>query len=90
MQYMDYINVKRFLCEDQIHTFKFFYRFLKEESDKNRKVNLHMGGVFDSMSEQGFATKRRRSENGKTAHESDFRLGARFRRIPALEGLDLD
>ncbi|KAH7663520.1 Vps72/YL1 family protein [Dioscorea alata] len=65
-------------------------RFLKEESDKKKRVNLHTGGVIDSISEQGFATKRKRSENGKTAHESDFRLGARFRRIPALEGLDLD
>lgn len=63
---------------------------MKEESDKKKRVNLHTGGVIDSISEQGFATKRRRSENGKTAHESDFRLGARFRRIPALEGLDLD
>ncbi|KAJ0967954.1 hypothetical protein J5N97_024871 [Dioscorea zingiberensis] len=65
-------------------------RFLKEESDKKMRINLDMGDLVDSISEQGFTSKRRRSEKGKTSHLSDLRLGARFRRIPALENLDLD
>ncbi|WOL15658.1 SWR1 complex subunit 2 [Canna indica] len=66
-------------------------RFLKQESDKKKQMKLDMGDLFDTISGEGFLSKRRRTEDGMVKRaSSDLRLGARFRRIPALEMLDQD
>ncbi|XP_078164630.1 DNA binding protein SWC2 isoform X1 [Carex rostrata] len=63
-----------------------------EESERIKKAgDLEMGDLFDSVSGDGFTTKHKRSGHA-TANNSrpDKRLGARFRRIPALDMLDSD
>ncbi|KAJ6819531.1 SWR1 complex subunit 2 isoform X3 [Iris pallida] len=65
-------------------------RYLKEESDSKKQGKMDMGCLFSSISSEGFSSKRKRSRMGPTSKPSDWRLGARFRRIPALENLDDD
>lgn len=66
-------------------------RFCKEEADKKKRVKMDMGDLLSSISSQGWLSfKGKRSGHETTSKPSDWRLGARFRRIPALENLDLD
>lgn len=64
-------------------------RFLKAESAKKRQQKMDMGYLFDAMSGEGFTSRKKRSRDGNTK-PTDWRLGASFRRIPALENLDED
>lgn len=49
-----------------------------------------MGDLFDEISNEGFLSTRSRRDAGIMRRPTDLRLGARFRRIPALEMLDQD
>jgi hypothetical protein len=50
-----------------------------------------MGGLFDSISGDGFTTKHKRSDQANANNlRLDRRAGAYFRRIPSLELLDSD
>ncbi|ONK71314.1 uncharacterized protein A4U43_C04F7190 [Asparagus officinalis] len=64
-------------------------RLLKEETNMKEKQKLNMGCLFDSISAEGFSSRKKRSRDGSTK-PTDWRLGARFRRIPALDKLDED
>ncbi|PKU76804.1 SWR1 complex subunit 2 isoform X4 [Dendrobium catenatum] len=66
-------------------------RFFKEEAHKKKQVTMDTGDLLNLISGQEcFSFKRKRSGAETTTKPSDWRLGARFRRIPALENLDLD
>jgi len=62
---------------------------LKEESDRKDQQKMDNGCLFDAISGEGFSSRKKRSRAG-TTKPTDWRLGARFRRIPALENLDED
>lgn len=51
---------------------------------------MDMGDLFDSISDQGFCTKRKRSLIPKKQETSCLRYFPRFRRIPVLEIEDSD
>nr|XP_010943789.1 SWR1 complex subunit 2 isoform X2 [Elaeis guineensis] len=76
--------------QDYLMRHKKLSNFLQEESDKKKQAKMDLGSLFDSVSDQGFSCKRRRSGAGTMNKPSDLRLGARFRSIPALEILDQD
>ena len=51
---------------------------------------MDMGVLFDSISAQGFSSRRKRSLTSKKNETSYFRYLARFRTIPVLEIEDSD
>lgn len=66
-------------------------RFCKEEADKKKRVKMDMGDLLNSISSQGWLSFKRKRSGAETATKpSDWRLGARFRRIPVLESFGLD
>ena len=69
------------------HSFFFYFllsSLLKEESDMKEQQKVGMGCLFDSISGEGSSSR------AGITKPADWRLGARFRRIPALENLDGD
>ncbi|PKA51682.1 hypothetical protein AXF42_Ash003049 [Apostasia shenzhenica] len=64
-------------------------RFLDEEAEKKQQGKMIRGDLLELLSSEGSISKRRRS-GAETTKPTDWRLGARFRRIPALENFDLD
>ncbi|KAK8959076.1 hypothetical protein KSP40_PGU001474 [Platanthera guangdongensis] len=65
-------------------------RFFKEAAHNKRRAKMDMGDLLNSISGHGFPFKRRRSGTETSNKPTDWRLGARFRTIPALETLDLE
>ncbi|XP_074574434.1 SWR1 complex subunit 2 isoform X2 [Curcuma longa] len=65
-------------------------RFLKQEASRKQQQCMDMGDLFDTIHREGFLSKRKRTEAGMTKGRSDLRLGARFRKIPALDMFDQD
>ncbi|XP_042419119.1 SWR1 complex subunit 2-like [Zingiber officinale] len=65
-------------------------RFLKQEASKKQQQCMDMGDLFDTIHREGFLSKRKRTEVSMTKGRSDPRLGARFRKIPALDMFDQD
>ncbi|CAL9075895.1 unnamed protein product [Musa textilis] len=65
-------------------------RFTKQETDQKQLGKMDMGDLFDAISNEGFLSMRSRTDAGIMRRPTDLRLGARFRRIPALEMLDQD
>ncbi|KAG6491433.1 hypothetical protein ZIOFF_052776 [Zingiber officinale] len=64
--------------------------FLKQEASKKQQQCMDMGDLFDTIHREGFLSKRKRTEVSMTKGRSDPRLGARFRKIPALDMFDQD
>lgn len=64
-------------------------RSSREEADRKEQQKMDMGCLFDSIYSEGLLSKRKRSRANDTK-PTDWRLGARFRRIPALDNLDED
>ncbi|KAI0519715.1 hypothetical protein KFK09_007174 [Dendrobium nobile] len=74
-----------------IEAFKIIREQFFEEAHKKKQVIMDTGDLLNLISGQEcFSFKRKRSGAETTTKPSDWRLGARFRRIPALENLDLD
>ncbi|CAL9069012.1 SWR1 complex subunit 2-like isoform X1 [Musa acuminata AAA Group] len=65
-------------------------RFTKQETDQKQLGKIDMGDLFDAISNEGFLSTRSRRDAGIMRRPTDLRLGAQFRRIPALEMLDQD
>ncbi|KAJ4807820.1 Vacuolar protein sorting protein 72 [Rhynchospora pubera] len=71
------------------------FKIIRERFEESQRIkkpeDLEMGDLFDSISGDGFTTKHKRSGHANAnIRQPDSRLGARFRRIPALDMLDSD